>query len=91
MINYYTRLLAMASLIFIQASAQAQSQAMEEIRVIADPLSGVDEHIIQPTRVLNSDELKSRSIQNIGETVSRELGSPPVTTVPVQADQLYVA
>ena len=52
----------------------AQTAGIEEIRVTADPLSTVDDHMIQPAQILDKSELNKRSIQNIGETVSRELG-----------------
>ena len=62
--------------VLIQSSITvfAQEPGIEEIRVTADPLSNVDNHLIQPAQVLNRDDLDTRSIQNIGETVSRELG-----------------
>ncbi len=66
--------------IFILAQFQiageifAQEAGIEVIRVTADPLSSVDNHLIQPAQILSKKELKTRGIQNIGETVSRELG-----------------
>lgn len=69
------RFLGMTALAAAQLFApMAHSQAIEEIRVTADPLSGVDGHMIRPTDVLNKEQLKSRNLQNIGETVSGELG-----------------
>jgi len=55
-------------------AADAQHNELEEVRVSANPLSDVDGHIIQPVHVMNKEELKRRSVQNIGETVSNELG-----------------
>ena len=52
----------------------AQDSGIEVIRVTADPLSKVDNHLIQPSQILSKEDLKTRSIQNIGETVSKELG-----------------
>ena len=52
----------------------ADSGSIEEIKVTADPLSEVDAHIVRPVQVLSKEELKSRSIRNIGETVANELG-----------------
>lgn len=52
----------------------AQQDDIEEITVTADPLGNVDDHVIQPTQVLSSEDLKRQSIQTIGETVSGELG-----------------
>ena len=52
----------------------AGSESIEEIKVTADPLSEVDAHIVRPVQVLSKEELKSRSIRNIGETVANELG-----------------
>ena len=52
----------------------AGGEVIEEIKVTADPLSEVDAHIIRPVQVLSKEELKSRSIRNIGETVANELG-----------------
>ena len=48
--------------------------ALEEIRVTAHPLSVIDDHIVQPVQVLSKEELNTRSISNIGETVANELG-----------------
>ncbi len=52
----------------------AQQMELEEIIVTADPLGNVDDHVIQPTQVLDNEDLKRKSIQSIGETVSGELG-----------------
>jgi len=60
--------------LYLAGNILAQPAGIEEIRVTADPLSTVDDHMIQPAQVLNKSELNKRSIQNIGETVSRELG-----------------
>ena len=49
-------------------------EELEEIRVTADPLGDVESHLIRPVQVLSAEELKSRSIRNIGETVADELG-----------------
>ena len=56
------------------AHTPAGSESIEEIKVTADPLSEVDAHIIRPVQVLSKEELKSRSIRNVGETVANELG-----------------
>ncbi len=56
-----------------QANTTQQSD-IEVIVVTADPLGNVDDHMIQPTEILDSEELRRRSIQSIGETVSEELG-----------------
>jgi len=58
----------------LTSTASAQQNVLEEILVTADPLSHVDDHLIQPSQVLDREDLKGRSIRNIGETVSRELG-----------------
>ena len=55
-------------------AADAQHNEIKEVRVSANPLSDVDGHIIQPVHVMDKEELKRRSVQNIGETVSNELG-----------------
>ena len=47
---------------------------MEEVIVTADPLGGVDSHLMMPVKVLGKDELETRSIRNIGEAVANELG-----------------
>ena len=50
------------------------ADGLEEIVVTADPLSEVDAHIVRPVQVISKEELKSRSIRNVGETVANELG-----------------
>lgn len=52
----------------------AQDSSLEEVRVTADPLSTRDDHMLQPGQVLDKKALARKSIQNLGETVSRELG-----------------
>ena len=52
----------------------AGAEAIEEVRVTAHPLSEIDDHIVRPVQVLSKEELKTRSISNIGETVANELG-----------------
>ena len=52
----------------------AQEGEIEVVNVTANPLSDVDGHIIQPVNVLTKEELKRRSVQNIGETVANQLG-----------------
>ncbi len=47
---------------------------IDEIIVTADPLGDVEGHLMRPVQVLTKEELKSRSIRNIGETVANELG-----------------
>ena len=74
----FNRYLVMAMSIVAQFplanSLSAQGSGIEEIRITADPLSSVDDHLIQPTQILGKKDLNKRSIQNIGETVSHELG-----------------
>ncbi len=62
------------SLVAASMTVYSQQTELEEIIVTADPLGSVDDHFIQPTQVLDSEDLKRRSIQSIGETVSGELG-----------------
>ena len=52
----------------------AGGASLEEIRVTAHPFSETDEHIVRPVQVLSKDELRTRSISNIGETVANEPG-----------------
>ena len=52
----------------------AQDSDIEEVRVTAYPLSDVDDHLVIPTKVIGKEELKRRSVQNIGETVANQLG-----------------
>ncbi|MDE0154129.1 MAG: TonB-dependent receptor plug domain-containing protein, partial [Gammaproteobacteria bacterium] len=52
----------------------AGAESIEEVRVTAHPLSGIDDHIVRPVQVLSKEELETRSISNIGETVANELG-----------------
>ena len=54
--------------------APAAGESIEEIRVTAHPFSETDEHIVRPVQVLSKEELRTRSISNIGETVANELG-----------------
>ena len=74
----FNRYLVMAMSIVAQFglahSLSAQGSNIEEIRITADPLSNVDNHLIQPAQILGKKDLNKRSIQNIGETVSHELG-----------------
>ena len=49
-------------------------ESIEEIIVTADPLGDVEGHMMRPVQVLAKEELKARSIRNIGETVANELG-----------------
>ena len=49
-------------------------EAIEEIIVTADPLGDVESHLMRPVQVLTKEELQTRSIRNIGETVANELG-----------------
>lgn len=69
----YLRPLLLMSL-FSPLSLLGQEGDIEEVRVTADPLSDVDGHLIQPVHVMDREELKRRSVQNIGETVASELG-----------------
>ena len=54
--------------------ALAGGGSVEEIRVTAHPLSEIDEHIVRPVQVLSKEELRTRSVSSIGETVANELG-----------------
>ena len=56
------------------AGETAEHGTIDEIVVTADPLSGVDVHLIRPVQVLSKEELKTRSIRSIGETIANELG-----------------
>lgn len=49
-------------------------ESIEEIIVTADPLGDVEGHMMRPVQVLAKEELKTRSIRNIGEAVANELG-----------------
>ncbi|MDE0155379.1 MAG: TonB-dependent receptor, partial [Gammaproteobacteria bacterium] len=68
-----------------ETSGQAQTQeenehtpaggaSLEEIRVTAHPFSETDEHMVRPAQVLSKEELRTRSISSIGETVANEPG-----------------
>lgn len=75
MLNRYLVIaIIFAAQLQLAGNISAQDTGIEEILVTADPLSNVDTHLIQPAQVLSKQELKTRSIQNIGETVSSELG-----------------
>lgn len=63
-----------AILLALLPSGAAAHEALEEIRVTADPLSEVDSHFTKPVNILNKEELQRRSIQNIGEAIAREPG-----------------
>ncbi len=52
----------------------AAGESIEEIRVTAYPFSETDEHIVRPVQVLSKEELRTRSISNLGETVANEPG-----------------
>ena len=52
----------------------AGGETIEEIRVTAHPFSETDEHIVRPVQVLSKEELQTRSISNLGETVANEPG-----------------
>ncbi len=52
----------------------AGGESIEEIRVTAHPFSETDEHIVRPVQVLSKEELRTRSISNLGETVANEPG-----------------
>ena len=58
----------------VREHSLAGGESIEVIKVTADPLSEVDTDIVRPVRVLSKEELRSRSIRNIGETVAHELG-----------------
>ena len=49
-------------------------ESIEEIIVTADPLGDVESHLMRPVQVLTKDELNTRSVRNIGETIANELG-----------------
>lgn len=69
------RITVLVSYIAIGISVHAgEIRGLEEVRVTADPLVGVDAHLRQPSRVLNRDDLRTRNTHNLGETVSLELG-----------------
>ena len=59
---------------FLFADEPVGGTEIPEIVITADPLSEVDAHLVQPVQVLTKEELKTRSIRNIGETVADELG-----------------
>ena len=67
-------LVMVAHIQFLFAQEAVEHESIVEITVTADPLSEVDTDIIRPVQVLSKEELKSRSIRNIGETVANELG-----------------
>ena len=48
--------------------------SLEEIRVTAHPFSETDEHMVRPAQVLSKEELRTRSISSIGETIANEPG-----------------
>ncbi|MYH69495.1 MAG: TonB-dependent receptor [Gammaproteobacteria bacterium] len=52
----------------------AGGASLEEIRVTAHPFSETDEHMVRPAQVLSKEELRTRSISSIGETVANEPG-----------------
>ena len=54
--------------------APAGGASLEEIRVTAHPFSEDDEHMVRPAQVLSKEELRTRSISSIGETVANEPG-----------------
>ena len=56
------------------AHTPAGVEYIEEIIITADPLGDVEAHLMQPVRVLTKNELNTRSIRNIGETVANEPG-----------------
>ena len=56
------------------ADEAAHGATVDEIIVTAHPLSEIDEHIIAPVQVLSREELKTRSVRNLGETIANEPG-----------------
>lgn len=72
--RYFVMAMSIVAQFGLAHSLSAQGSDIEEIRITADPLSNVDNHLIQPARILGKKDLNKRSIQNIGETVSHELG-----------------
>ena len=65
---------ALADETHVHEHTHAGAEAIEEIRVTAHPLSEIDGHVARPVQVLSKEELKTRSVSNIGETVANELG-----------------
>lgn len=72
--RYFVMAMSIVAQFGLAHSLSAQGSDIEEIRITADPLSNVDDHLIQPAQILGKKDLNKRSIQNIGETVSHELG-----------------
>ena len=66
---------AFASILATTINVSAQhSHGLEEVTVTADPLSAVDNHLIQPVQVLTREELRKRNVSNIGEALANEPG-----------------
>ena len=60
---------------FVLADEAAHGATVDDvIRVTAHPLSEIDEHIVAPVQVLSKEELKTRSVRNLGETIANEPG-----------------
>ncbi len=72
--RYLVMAMSIVAQFSLSHSLSAQGSNIEEIRITADPLSNIDDHMIQPAQILDKKALHKRSIQNIGETVSHELG-----------------
>ncbi len=52
----------------------ADGRELPEVIITADPLGEFDSHLSQPVQVLTREELETRSVGNIGETIANELG-----------------
>ena len=66
---------AFASILTTTINVSAQhSHGVEEVIVTADPLSAVDNHLIQPVQVLTREDLRKRNTSNIGEALANEPG-----------------
>ncbi len=65
-----TRFLLFTTVSVLLLPVSVAARPLEEIRVVADPLTGVDAHLSRPVRVLTEEDLHSRESRNIGETVA---------------------
>lgn len=58
-----------------QTGAPGQTQALPQIIVSANPLNAnVDTQILTPTKVLSGEELRNKTTNSLGDTLSQELG-----------------
>lgn len=53
---------------------EAHAHSVPEIVIVADPLGEIDGHFVAPSKVLDAEALRTRSMRSIGETVADELG-----------------